>query len=302
MKQLHLQLLGSFRATGSGGERLDLVARKPLALFVCLALNIGQPLPRAYLANLLWQDVNERQGQDSLRHALSTLRKALPGGADLLRTRANGIELDGAAVVTDVARFRACIALRTPAALVEAIDLYGGDLLTGFSVNAEPFEAWLRHERERLREVLLRAFDTLVELQVVETPEIACETAMRFLKTEPTSETAHRWLMRLHAKQGRRGAALRLYQQCVATLRRELETQPSHETQLLYQEILRDARKSSGASAAATAEPPHAPVFETPLIGRDVEFALLSHALDTTVVQGGGLVTSWAKPESARAA
>ena len=54
--------------------------------------------------------------------------------------------------------------------------------------------------------------------------------------------------MRLHAKQGRRSAALRQYQQCVATLRSELAAQPSRETQLLYQEILRDSRKSVGAA------------------------------------------------------
>ena len=187
MDPLHLHLFGGFRATWSGAERFDLAARKPLALLVCLALNVGHSLSRAYLADLLWHDVDEQQAQDSLRHALSTLRKALhPGGADLLRTRGSGVELDGAAVVTDVARFRACIAAGTPAALVEAIDLYSGDLLTGFSVNAEPFETWLRDERERLREALLKAFDTSIGLQAADTPEIACETAMRCLKIEPT--------------------------------------------------------------------------------------------------------------------
>ena len=291
MDPLHLQLFGSFRATWSGAERFDLAARKPLALLVCLALNVGQSLSRAFLANLFWHDVDERQAQDSLRHALSTLRKALnPGGADLLRARGSGVELDAAAVVTDVARFRACIAAGTPAALAEAIDLYSGDLLTDFSVNAEPFEAWLRDEREGLREALLKAFDASIDQQAADTPEIACETARRCLKIEPTWEGAHRWLMRLHAKQGRRSAALRQYQQCVATLRGELAAQPSRETQLLYQEILRDSRKSVGASAAAPAEPPLAPHLETPLIGRNAEFTRLSRALDATVAHSGYLV------------
>ena len=292
MDTLHLHLFGGFRATWSGVQRFDLAARKPLALLVCLALNVGHSLSRAYLANLLWHDVDEEQAQDSLRHALSTLRKALyPGGADRLRTRGSGVELDGAAVVTDVARFRACLAAGTPGALVEAIGLYSGDLLAGFSVNAEPFETWLRDERERLRDALLKAFDTLIDLQAADTPEIACETAMRCLKVEATWETAHRWLMRLHAKQGRRSAALRQYQQCVATLRSELEAQPARETQLLYQEILRDSRKPVGAPAAAPAEPPFAPHLETPLIGRDGEFTRLSRALDATLAHGGCLIS-----------
>ncbi|MBV9111832.1 MAG: AAA family ATPase [Hyphomicrobiales bacterium] len=287
MDQLHLRLLGGFSATWSGAEEFDLAARKPLALLVRLALNLGQPLSRAYLANLLWHDVDERQAQDSLRHALSTLRKALhPGGADILRTH-SGVELDGAAIVTDVAHFRGCIAAGTPAGLTEAIKLYGGDLLADFSVNAEPFEGWLRAERERLREALLQAFDTSIHLQAVGTPEIACQTAMSCLKLEPSWEPAHRWLMRLHAKQGRRSAALRQYQQCVAALRGELEAQPSRETQLLYQEILRDGRKPAGTPAAAPAEPPIAPHLETPLIGRDAEFALLSRALEASEAHGG---------------
>ena len=291
MEPLHLHLFGGFRATWSGVQRFDLAARKPLALLSCLALNVGHSLSRAYLADLLWHDVDEQQAQDSLRHALSTLRKALyPGGGDRLRTRGSGVELDGAAVVTDVARFRACLAAGTPGALVKAIDLYSGDLLTSFSVNAEPFETWLRDERERLRDALLKAFDTLIGLQAADTPEIACQTAIRCLKLEPTSETAHRWLMRLHVKQGRRSGALRQYQQCVATLRRELKAQPSRETQLLYQEILRESRKSAGEPAAAVAELSLVSHLETPLIGRNGEFTRLSRALDATAEDGGCLI------------
>ncbi|MBW0003534.1 MAG: AAA family ATPase [Hyphomicrobiales bacterium] len=289
MNRLHLDLLGGFRATWSGGEPFELPARKPLALLVYLALNPGETLSRAFLAGLLWHDADERLAQDSLRHALSALRKALRlGGDDLLRARGNGVELAATALVTDIARFCACLATGTPAALLEAIELYGGDLLAGFTMSAEPFEAWLRDRREELRNALLRAFDKTVELQASQTPEIACETAMRCLKFEPTWEPAHRWLMRLNAQLGRRSAALRQYQHCVTMLRSELEAQPSRETQLIYQEILRDNRKSSGAPAsAAPAEPAFAPHLEAPLIGRDAEFSLLLRSLDTTMAGGG---------------
>jgi DNA-binding SARP family transcriptional activator len=45
--------------------------------------------------------------------------------------------------------------------------------------------------------------------------------------------------MRLYVRQGRRGAALKQYQGCVAVLQRELGTEPEDETKQLYQEILR---------------------------------------------------------------
>ncbi len=44
--------------------------------------------------------------------------------------------------------------------------------------------------------------------------------------------------MRLYVGQGRRAAALRQYQACVATMQRELGAEPETETKQLYQEIL----------------------------------------------------------------
>jgi DNA-binding SARP family transcriptional activator len=56
--------------------------------------------------------------------------------------------------------------------------------------------------------------------------------------------------MRLYARQGRRAAALKQYQACMAVLQRELGVEPEEETKQLYREILR--RRSF---LAATSEP-----------------------------------------------
>ena len=69
--------------------------------------------------------------------------------------------------------------------------------------------------------------------------ERAIQTAVRLLGLDPLQEAAHRTLMRLYARQGRRGAALKQYQVCVGVLQRELGTEPEAETRELYQELLR---------------------------------------------------------------
>src|SRR5262249_20227305 len=112
---------------------------------------------------------------------------------------------------------------------------------------------------------------------------------------------AHRTLMRIYARQGRRDAALRQYQSCVDTLRRELSVEPETETRELYQEILRrraapseEARPAIASLDALTSKasrrlPPPSP-DEAPMIGREPEMARLITALDETFAGQGQLI------------
>ena len=76
-------------------------------------------------------------------------------------------------------------------------------------------------------------------------PERAIQTAVRLLGLDPLQEAVHRTLMRLYARQGRRGAALKQYQLCLARLQRELGAEPEAETKRLYQELLRQPAADS---------------------------------------------------------
>ena len=96
--------------------------------------------------------------------------------------------------------------------------------------------------------------------------------------------------MRLYVRDGRRDAALRQYQSCVDTLRRELSVEPEAETRQLYQEVLRSRATPSKAARTAMAhlevlasqvQPPSSPLpDEAPMFGRQSELARLRHALD----------------------
>ena len=147
--------------------------------------------------------------------------------------------------------FERRIAEGTPQALEQAAELYRGDLLLGFTLNEPLFEEWLVAERERLREMALEALARLLAHQSKAAgTERAIQTAVRLLGLDPLQEAVHRTLMRLYARQARRGAALKQYQVCVGVLRRELGTEPEAETRQLYQELL---RRPAGAVQAPDA-------------------------------------------------
>src|SRR5437867_9022043 len=203
------------------------------------------------------------------------------------------IALNPATVEVDAAVFERLVSERTPGALERAVTLYHGDLLEGIGVNEAPFAEWLTSERERLRELALQAFANLLAHQSkAGQTQRAIQTAVRLLAIDASQEVVHRALMRLYARQGRRGAALKQYQVCVAALQRELGTEPEPETKQLYQEILQ--RRASEPLKFAAPEPTHRresrrPSPESsselitpdaPLIGREVELARLREALE----------------------
>ena len=126
---------------------------------------------------------------------------------------------------------------------------------------APAFEEWLQSERARLAELAVDALRRLVDRHVkAGRVEAATHAATRLLAFDSLQEEVHRTLMRLHVRQGRRAAALRQYQTCVAVLQKELGVEPEARTKRLYLEILQHtaapgARRPS-APARSCARPP----------------------------------------------
>jgi DNA-binding SARP family transcriptional activator/pimeloyl-ACP methyl ester carboxylesterase len=286
MTPLHLNLLGGFDAWLEPGQPLTFRTQKAQALLAFLALSPGQPHRRDKLAALLWGAMRDEQARTSLRQALYDLRKNLGAATGVLRTEGDTVSLDPTAVEVDAALFAQAAGEPSPEALERAALLYRGDLLEGFVVDEEPFEAWLMEERERLREL---AIDALARASAHQrtTGDLAAalRTARQLLTLDRLQEPVHRTLMRLHAQLGQRAAALRQYQQCVTVLQRELGVEPEPETKQLYQDILRqritDRRPGLPHAAGAPARPPareHS-LADTPLIGRDASLAHLDALL-----------------------
>src|SRR5262245_4436173 len=227
MGQLTLSLLGGFQARLDDGPLLALPA-KAQALLAYLAARPGLAHPRDKLAALLWGGTGEEQARSNLRHTLFTIRKAVRGlSREVFVAEAQAVALEPPAVDTDVLTFEKLVAEGTAEAFERAAALYQGELLEGLSVDEPPFEEWLLAERERLRELALEALARVLAHQSKsQATERAIQTAIRLLAFDPLQEAAHRALMRLYVRQGRRATALKQYQMCVGVLRRELNTEP----------------------------------------------------------------------------
>jgi DNA-binding SARP family transcriptional activator len=297
MARLTLSLLGGFQAWFDPGPPL-LLPPKAQALLAYLAMRPGQTHPRDKLAAILWGGTDDEHARSNLRHTLFDIRQAVRGmSPDPFVTEGKTVALRPDALDVDVLSLERLVAEGTPAALEQAAALYHGDLLEGLSVDEPPYEEWLVSERERVRELALEALARLFAQQSKSEPtERAIRTAIRLLSLDPLQEAVHRALMRLYARQGRRGAALRQYQACVAALQRELGAEPETETRRLYEEILRRGSAPRGAETVLPAATPPdvreasvASLAETPMVGRDVEKGRLFCLLDEAEAGRGRL-------------
>jgi predicted ATPase len=310
MSRLEISLLGPFRVTVDGNPvtRFEADTARALLAYLALCASRQAPCRRETLAGLLWPEQPEAEARHNLRQALSRVRKAI-GDQDaeppfLLVTRQT-IQINSESDTwLDVSAFDGLIAAcqghhhrRLEACrscmqrLGEAVELYRGDLLGGFSLNSAPFEEWLVAERERRHRQALDALHHLASYHERRGEHEQVQGyAQRQLALEPWREEAHRQLVRALALSGQRAAALVQYEACCQVLTEELGVEPEGETTALYERI-RDGKLDDLARA-----PPHnLPVPVTPFVGREVEMAEIEECLGDpdcrllTLVGPGGI-------------
>lgn len=240
---LRVRLLGSFLITWGEKPVASFAQARLRFLLAYLFLNRHVSISRRQLAFVFWPDTSDEQALSNLRTLLHRLRKALPNGRQLLDLDRNTVAWRGdAAVSLDVAEFEGALiqAARSTqpadimAALQAAVDAYAGDLLP------DCYDEWIIPQRERLRQVFVRALEQLISLQERHRKfGAAIQNTRRLLRFDPLHETGHRQLMRLHLANGDRARALRAYHRCATVLRQELGVDPAPATQALYQRLLR---------------------------------------------------------------
>lgn len=249
MPRMRMQLFGGFRIESEEGHAVAVSAKKARALLSYLALMQGMPVSRDMLASLLWGNSGDAQARSSLRQALMTLRKTLPPELnESLKADSEFVTLSDNVLQVDACEFQRLVQDATIENLTEATALYRGDLLQNMTLPAPEFEEWLAGEQRRYRQMALNAMERLTDLLIRDAQlDRAAEAASRLVAFDPLNEEGHRKLIALLADQGKLNEALRQYQVCLDTLRRELDVAPAAETERLHNSIL-ERRRASGST------------------------------------------------------
>ncbi|MEI8166337.1 MAG: BTAD domain-containing putative transcriptional regulator, partial [Chloroflexales bacterium] len=290
MPTLTLALLGTFHVQHGSTTLTEFHSNSVRALLVYLAVEPDRPHERKLLGDLLWPDEPPAKGLLNLQQAFYRLDQALAPAAlpvPFTQITRQTVQRNSALPLTlDTHRLSSLISATQThrhrrltvcgpclVALREAVALYQGDFLAGFSASA-PFDEWLLAWRERLRTQVIWALDVLATHHTERGEWAAAETYLRrWLELEPWREEAHRHLMLALASAGQRSAALAQYEQCRRMLARDLDTAPEVNTTAL-------AARLRVSNPMAWFAPPYAvPAVETPLMGRATALAAIAAQL-----------------------
>jgi len=266
-------LLGEFTIRNAGIEINGLSTRHQ-SLIAYLALRAPRSIQRSEVAFNLWADSKEAQALTNLRKALHQIRNILQNG-DLIRTDSQTLQLSlSQDDKIDVREFTVQLGIAEQArvssdmgaeqtALETVTRLYKGDLLPGF------YDEWLLSEREHLHHLFIQSTDRLIVLlEARRHYKDAIRHALRLLQTDNLREATYRTLIRLHALNDDRAAALNMYHTCARLLSRELNVDPDASTRQLYEQLLKN--DTSLYREKVTRVP-----VSHPLVGREEEWKIL---------------------------
>lgn len=190
-----------------------------------------------------WPEASSAQVRNTFHVTLHRLRKALghpewiAAGQDLYRIdHSIRVHFDAERFERDITTALRLAGRDDPAAgaaLTTALAHYRGDFL-----ESESSGDWSVEERARLLRLHTDGCLALSAWQLLEgRPGEAAATTRRLLNGDPLHEEGWRRLMTAHARLGERAQALRLHQQLVELLQRELATIPDRATTALAQRL-----------------------------------------------------------------
>jgi ATP/maltotriose-dependent transcriptional regulator MalT/two-component SAPR family response regulator len=237
--------LGRFGVVKVDGE-LDLRAqgrKKPLELFKTLLAYGGREVSQDKIIAALWPDADGDTGQQSFDTTLHRLRKCL-GEPAPLSLKDGRLTLDARVCWVDAWAFERCVSSlearqdmneeQAQQHLERLLPLYRG----AFLEREENLAAALL-PRERLASRFRRAVNTLAQCHAqAHRTKQAIDLYQRALEVDPLAEALHQRLIHALHTAGRLTEAFAAYSRCRAILRMALGTEPTAQTQTLYQSLM----------------------------------------------------------------
>lgn len=247
--QLEVRLFGaSHVAAGGVPVTKDRWKRRHAKLLVILlAIQPDRRMHREQIMEALWpgDEMAPAAKANNLDRTIHTARRALePGlergadsrfilkdGSSVILSAPGGVRVDTEEFLELVAESRQSA---DPAALERALSLYRGDLLAD-----EPFVDWAAAYRERVRLIREGALSRLAALHEQRGDHEAAAACLNYiLAGDPVNEAAHRDLMLLYVRAGKRDLALRQFKRCTEALARHLGVEPDGETVAAHRQLL----------------------------------------------------------------
>jgi DNA-binding SARP family transcriptional activator len=215
--EVRLRLLDGFELLNDAGRTEIPLGAQRVVAFVALH---DRPLLRSFVAGSLWLDSTEERAAANLRSTLWRIHRIEPR---LIDTSGRTLQL-GVEVSVDLRRTEAmahALLRGDPDARPEATQL-ARDLLPDW------YDDWVLFERERFRQLRLRALETLCD-QLTSAGRLAeaLEVGLLSVTGEPLRESAHRAVMRVYIADGNPGEAIRQYRLCERLFGEQLGVRPS---------------------------------------------------------------------------
>ena len=276
---LEIRLFGIPRLV-LNGHNVDGLRRKNRALIYYLAAQKGGST-REKLLTFFWPDHERSAAQAILRTMIHDLRKYL-GEAFQAEDQIIALSPD---IFLDVRDFSTV--LNSPLSdlqkLTEALDLYKGDFLEGFSLPDSPqFDDWAASERERYQLLAMNGFANLSHRhETMRDYPAALESARRAQAFNSFQEDLQRDVMRLLYLNGDRAGVIQQYELLRKLLDEEMGVLPMPETRALYNSIINDTFILPPGETISQL-PPTSKSADKPLLpflGRDAELETLKGQL-----------------------
>jgi DNA-binding SARP family transcriptional activator len=191
--------------------------------------------------DLLWPELEPAAAGANLRKALHQARSALDGASNgaarLIEFQNDVLSLAPDALEIDVSSFRSGLAAARRTDDVEgyrtALAWYRGELLPD-----DLYDQWATTARRELHDEFVAGLSEWCSmLEASGDIEGALNAGKALVSSEPTREESHALLMQLYGLAGRRGDALRQYDQLREILDRELGVEPGANVHRLREEI-----------------------------------------------------------------
>lgn len=302
MATLDVRLLGEFAVFYNGAPVNAIRSQRLQCLLAYLLLHREAPIARQRLAFLFWPDSSEAQARSNLRNLLHALIQALPDGDHLIETDNQTVQWRADASYTvDVDSLLTTLAdARTEEDLQRALSLYQGPLLPCC------YDDWIAPERERLEQMLADVLQRFIDQWEKQGNYRGAITyAQKLARRDPLREDIYRQIMRLYALSGDRAGVARTFKECRDVLARELDVEPSRQTQKAYDRHIHldsadkppvavtpagSAPQDSPESAPSSPAPERGPVLMSSApdkvpSDRQISRALLSDALQHPAIE-----------------